>query len=134
MTPGLACMIRHPSCAIRRRVCGLLSSPICPGSPGIRVGARLQAGLSAGPHCGVVAASPSDAVPMPPRGFEQVGWRLICGGVTQVLDVCLTGLVGNLLRRTLVSSETCPDFDMPVRMSDSARALECVRMPVKMRA
>ena len=35
VTPGLACVICHPSCAIRRRVCGLLSGPTCPDSPGI---------------------------------------------------------------------------------------------------
>ena len=36
VTPGLACVICHPSCAIRRRACGFLPGPACPGSPGIR--------------------------------------------------------------------------------------------------
>ena len=40
--------------------------------------------------------------------LSELGWRLIC------------------VSRTLVSSEMRPDFDM--RMSDGARALECVRM------
>ena len=71
MTPGLADGLRDLSFVlrIRLRVCGLLSNPACPGSPGIRAaGARLQADLSAGPHCDVdtVVASRSDAVPMPP--------------------------------------------------------------------
>ena len=30
MTPGLACVICHPSCAIRRRACGFLPGPVCP--------------------------------------------------------------------------------------------------------
>ena len=66
-------MICHPSCAIRRRVCGLLSSPTCPSSPGIRAaGASLQVGLSAGPHCGVDAASRGDAMPTPPENLSEL--------------------------------------------------------------
>ena len=47
VTPGLADGLRDPSSVlrIRRRICGLLSGPACPGSPGIRAaGALLQAG------------------------------------------------------------------------------------------
>ena len=38
--------------------------------------------------------------PCPPGLLSGPGWRLIRGDVTQVLDVCLAGLVGDLRRRT----------------------------------
>ena len=69
MTPGLAGDLRDPSFVlrIRRRICGLLPGSACPGSPGIRAaGASLQAGLNAGPHCDVGAASRGDAMPRRP--------------------------------------------------------------------
>ena len=60
-----------------------------------------------------------------------------------VQGICCAGPVGDLRRRTLVSSEACPDVDvavhitrkgmnMAVRVSDHGR--EGVHVPVKMRA
>ena len=71
MTPGLACGLRDLSFVlrIRRRVCGLLSSPTCPDSSGIHaLGRRSPPSGRLGRRAPV--ASPSDAVPMSPRGFE----------------------------------------------------------------
>ena len=65
--------------------------------------------MNAGPHCVVVAASRGDGMPMPPRGFELVGWRLICAS------------------RMLVSAKACPDVAMAVKM----RACVTVCVPVK---
>ena len=76
MTPGLAGGLRDlPSVprdpAPHLRVFAGFGLPRLPGDPRPRAaGAGLRAGLNAGPHCDVVAASPSDAVPMPPRAFE----------------------------------------------------------------
>ena len=67
-------MIRHPSCAIRRRVCGLLLNPTCPDSSGIHALGRRRrpsGGLERGAPVG--AASRSDAMPCHGARLSAVG-------------------------------------------------------------
>ena len=74
----MACVICHPFCGSGAAPAGFCR--VQP-APGIRAaGVRLQAGLSAGPHCDVDAAPRSDAMPMPPLAgagnLSKLGWSV----------------------------------------------------------
>ena len=82
-------MICHPSCAIRLHVCRLLLNPTCLGSPGIRAaGARLQAGLNAGPTATPSPRREVTPCPCPPGNLSElvgcVGLRKPAAGLYEI--------------------------------------------------